>query len=200
MKKDHTLLMGALFGFGIGIVLFALRLAKIHTGSSVPICLGMLVAVLDWLCLMPVFNYRRYQKLLSSGKRVDAYVSDIEAELINPKYFVKGPDGKTVPPEYSPEIPVTYNLELKYSANGSEQTANLLTPAVSDNELSPYRIYEGSVLPIKYMEKHPDKLIIDIPAISQKVLDTQRSIMFKGPFTAFVMTVIYIVFLITRVF
>ncbi len=200
MKKDNSLLMGLVFGLFIGVILFALKLAGVYSGSSVPICLGLLTLVLDGICFIPVFNNHKNKKLMSSGTRTEAYISKIEHEIINPKYYVKDASGRRVPPEYDPNIPVTYSLELKYSAGGTEQSMQLVTPPVTAADIAPYGIYEGAHIPIKYMDNHPSWTIIDIPYISKRTVEDQKTLLYKGPFTALIITTIYIVYLILKVF
>ena len=82
----------------------------------------------------------------------------------------------------------TYPKELSYQYNVSNKLAR--------------RFYDkeglAGIRPAVEREK-PDDFIIAIPTIMESNIEAQRSLLYKGPFAAFVITAIYVVYLITHV-
>ena len=96
-------------------------------------------------------------------------------------------------------IPVAYTLRIKYCAEGTVYTKEVITPAKTPMEIFPFRIVQGASIPIKYLKKVPEWFMVAIPAITEGTVQAQRSLLYKGPFAAFVITTIYVVYLVTHV-
>lgn len=200
MSRDHPILGGIVGGLTIGLLLLILRRLGVNTGFAVPALIGILLVILDYQCLKPVFDGRRYEKLLNFGSGTDARIEEIVSAAVHPKYFVMDENGKPVLPENDANIPKAYTLRLKYTVNGREYSREVFTPAKTATEIYPYVITEGATVPIKYSGYSPRQMIISIPSIAEEVLESKREFRFKGPFTAFVMTAIYVIFLYIRYF
>ncbi len=200
MSRDHPILSGIAGGLAIGLMLLILKRFGVNTGFAVPALIGILLVILDYQCLKPVFDGLRYEKLLNFGSGTDARIEEIVNAAVHPKYFVPDENGKPVLPENDSNIPKAYTLRIGYTVSGKDYTREIFIPARTAAEIYPYVITEGATVPVKYSEHSPKHVVISIPAIAEAVLESLSEFRYKGPFTAFVMTVIYVVFLYIRYF
>ena len=199
MKKDNTVLIGVLLGLSVGLALLGLRFMGKSTSFVVPLFLGLLVLVLDSICLQPILNERKNRKLLRDGVTTDGIIDEIVTSAIDPKYMVKDEYGHRMPPIDMTNVPAVYTIRITYQAEGNVYTKEAAIPPKTQSEIYPYMIAQGETIPIKYIREKPDDFIIAIPTIMESTIEAQRSLLYKGPFAAFVITAIYVVYLITHV-
>ena len=199
MKKDNTIAKGLIGGLALGLCFFILKRFGIDTSFVVPVGLGALVSILDFICFRPVVIDLRNKKLTERGVKTMAHIDEVKSSAVHPKHMVRDAMGKFVMPPDSDNVPTMYALTISYDANGRHIVKDVVVPEVTAMDILPFRIRDNEEIPIKYMESDPDTMLIDIPAVLASYNDSNEDFKHKGPFTAFVMTTIYVVYLITKV-
>ena len=200
MSRDHPILGGIAGGLTVGLLLLIMKRLGVNTGFAVPVLIGILLVILDYQCLKPVFEGRRYEKLLNFGSSADARIEEIVNVAVHPGFYVMGPDGKPMLPADDSNVPKAYTLRIGYTASGRDYSREIFIPARTASEIYPYVITEGAEIPVRYSEHSPKTVVVAIPAIAEAVIESLGEFRFKGPFTAFVMTAIYGIFLYIRYF
>ena len=200
MKKDNILLKGVIGGLGVGLCLFVLKKLGVDTSFVVPFLLGVLVIALDYICFRPVVFSLKNNKVLKYGEDTTATIGEIVNYAVHPKDMVRDAMGNLVMPPDTSNVPTMYAVKLTYNADGNEYITDHIIPQITQNEIYPYKIKEGEQLPIKYLKNDPCSILINIPSVISRVDESNDDFRHKGPFTAFVMTTIYVFYLIKRVF
>ena len=198
MNRDHPVLNGVICGLSVGVLLLILKRFGVDTSFAVPALNGVLVIMLDYICLKPIFDGRRYERLMSFGNSADARIEEVVDTVIHPKYYVADENGKAVLPPDRTNIPAAYNVRINYQASGREYTKEVYLPPKTPLEIYPYVIEAGASIPVRYAEGSPGNIIIAIPAIAEEIIASKREYRYKGPFAAIIMTAIFVVFIIAR--
>lgn len=151
-----------LFHFGV----IPERLREAVSGGIIKLCLGLIVLIVDLLCILGLIQPYLSRRIDINGEKTASVIQSVDALPL---------------PTQINESELTQKARFSITASyrvGGKDYKKQFPPTVLTNrrELYPVLLEEGESLPIKYSKKHPRFAIIDIePIKSGAVRETETA-------------------------
>ena len=192
MKQNHAkgillwILAGAAIGSGIGIlgvtgIIPGEQLMRV-TGLTVHICIGLIVLLIDSLCIWALVRRQILAAVERSGASAAGTVTAVR-EIPHPGYLTDDDWVRKARFVFT----VTYQAENKTYTKEFPPTALL-----SRQTLYPVLAEPGCSLPVRYSRKHPRFSLIDVNVMIQALKHEQRTTARFFVIIPIVLTTLYI--------
>lgn len=157
------------------------------TYTTIQICFGLIVAVVDLLCIWGLVKPILDRHIDRHGESVTGMIESLR-ELPHPDHF---DDDEWVRLS-------RFACVVTYSTDSGKMTKEFPpTPLMSERELYPFAFEEGSEIPIKFLKKHPKLSIIDNCKLKAAYQIEHKKDMLYLVMIPTVITVLYILALVT---
>lgn len=181
-----VVIVGLGLGNIIGFLAYSGVIAKEIFRSIPKICFGIIVIIIDSLCIWFIIYRQLYKSTDAKGEPTVGIIEDIFV-FSNPKQLLLN--------EWIRDV--SFCCTISYSAEGKNHRKEFPPTAyTSRQELYPITFEEGGEIKLKYHKKHPRFCIIDIDLLKQCYYAQTRRIHIISLFIIFIVTVSYIFYVL----
>jgi len=199
MKKRYSYRTGLMVGAGLSAVLAVMNIKGYDTTNLLPYFLGAICFLFGIYSSRPYFDLLKSRKIYNEGTSTTAIVDEVLNFFVNPKYLERDEDNKFILPENSDDVPVKLNVHVHYFVGGERKDAVLALAPMTEREMRPVVIKAGEEVPVKYLEKYPDYVVIDSENMWERCEYDLESEGHKGLFTTVILAIIYGYYFYTRI-